>query len=153
MQLIISGRFEKIQTILRHTCSKEQSTVVKSGARYWQTRSLVRVASLKHARVLKVFKTLFYSPSVTSTPGEVARKDFLYAMLSIGFVPGKLYGSVWQFSPDLDKLAVERSVQFHEPHNVNTKILYCIARRHGRRLNRAYGWDGSSFTLEEKLKQ
>ena len=100
-----------------------------------------------------MFKTLFFSPSTTSTPGEVAWSDFLYAMVAVGFVPEKLYGSVWQFSPDRDKLAVERSIQFHEPHGANTKILYRIARRHGRRLNRAYGWDGSSFTLEEKSKE
>jgi hypothetical protein len=99
-----------------------------------------------------VFKTLFFTPSVTSTPGEVAWSDFLYAMVSMGFVPEKLYGSVWQFSPDPDKLDVDRSIQFHEPHGANTKILYRIARRHGRRLNRAYGWDGSSFILEEKSK-
>jgi hypothetical protein len=106
-----------------------------------------------NARAHKVFKTLFFSPSTTSTPGEVAWADFLYAMVAVGFVPEKLYGSVWQFSPDPDKLAVERSIQFHEPHGAGTKIVYRIARRHGRRLNRAYGWDGSSFTLEERTKQ
>jgi hypothetical protein len=53
-----------------------------------------------NARALKVFKTLFFTPSVTSTPGEVAWSDFLYAMASVGFVPEKLYGSVWQFSPE-----------------------------------------------------
>jgi hypothetical protein len=82
----------------------------------------------------------------------VLRALALYTMASIGFVPEKLYGSVWQFSPDPEKLAVERSIQFHEPHGANTKILYRIARRYGRRLNRAYGWDGSSFALEEKTK-
>jgi hypothetical protein len=106
-----------------------------------------------NTRALKVFKTLFFSHSTTSTPGEVAWMDFLHAMVSVGFVPQKLYGSVWQFSPDQDKLSVERSIQFHEPHGGNSKIPYHIARRHGRRLNRAYGWDGSSFALEEKTKQ
>lgn len=106
-----------------------------------------------NARALRVFKTLFFVPSTTSTPGEVAWADFLYAMVAVGFVPQKLYGSVWQFGPDPSKLAVERSIQFHEPHGANIKIPYQIARRHGRRLNRAYGWDGSSFTLEEKTKQ
>jgi hypothetical protein len=105
-----------------------------------------------NARALKVFKTVFFTSSVSSTPGEVAWADFLYAMGSVGFIPEKLYGSVWQFSPDLDKLNAERSIQFHEPHGGNSKIPYQIARRHGRRLNRAYGWSGSSFTLEVKLK-
>jgi hypothetical protein len=104
------------------------------------------------ARALKVFKTMFFTPSLTSTPGEVAWADFLFAMVSVGFNPQKLYESVWQFSPDPDKLDAERSIQFHEPHGGNSKIPYQIARRHGRRLNRAYGWSGSSFTLEDKLK-
>ena len=103
-------------------------------------------------RAFKVFKTFFFTPSVTSTPGEVAWSDFLYAMVSMGFILEKLYGCVWQFSPDPDKLNIDRSIQFHELHGANTKILYRIARRHGRRLKRAYGWDGSSFKLEEKSK-
>jgi hypothetical protein len=105
-----------------------------------------------NARALKVFKTVFFTPSVNSTPGEVAWANFLYAMVSVGFIPEKLYGSVWQFSPDSEKVDVQRSIQFHEPHGGNSKIPYQIARRHGRRLNRAYGWSGSSFTLEEKLE-
>ncbi|OBR02125.1 hypothetical protein CH63R_14426 [Colletotrichum higginsianum IMI 349063] len=34
------------------------------------------------ARALKVFRALFFDPAVTSTPGEVQWKDFLYAMTS-----------------------------------------------------------------------
>jgi len=105
-----------------------------------------------NARALRVFKTLFFTPSMTSTPGEVAWADFLYAMVSVGFIPEKLYGSIWQFSPHPDKLTVVRSIQFHEPHGGNSKIPYWTARRHGRRLNRAYGWQESTFTLEEKSK-
>ena len=125
--------------------SEAETVIPESQGQAWPQFAL-------NTRAFKVFKTLFFSPSTTSTPGEVAWSDFLYAMVAVGFVPEKLYGSVWQFSPDRDKLAVERSIQFHEPHGANTKILYRIARRHGRRLNRAYGWDGSSFTLEEKSK-
>lgn len=128
------------------TAAENDAAVPTPGA---QTEPLFAL----NARALKVFKTIFFTPSVTSTPGEVAWVDFLHAMISVGFVHQKLYGSVWQFSPDPDKLPVERSIQFHEPHGGNSKIPYRIARRHGRRLNRAYGWDGSSFTLEEKSKQ
>ena len=99
------------------------------------------------ARALKVFRTLFYTPSITGTPGEVAWTDFLHSMVSTGFVPEKLYGSIWQFSPT--KLDVERSIQFHEPHP-SGKIPYMNARRIGRRLERAYGWFWSMFTLAEK---
>jgi hypothetical protein len=96
-------------------------------------------------RALKVFNTIFFIPSTTSQPGEVAWGDFLYAMSSTGFTAEKLYGSVWQFTPT--KLDVERSIQFHEPHP-SGKIPFTTARRHGRRLNRAYGWHGGMFVLK-----
>ena len=98
-------------------------------------------------RALKVFRTIFFTPSATAMPGEVPWLDFLHAMSSTGFVPEKLYGSVWQFSPT--NLDVERSIQFHEPHP-SGKIPYRTARRHGRRLNRAYGWTGDNFILAER---
>ena len=50
------------------------------------------------SRFLKVFRTLFFNPAVTSSPGEVPWNDFLHAMTSTGlFGAEKLYGSVWQF--------------------------------------------------------
>lgn len=100
------------------------------------------------ARALKVFRTLFYTPSLTATPGEVSWTDFLHAMVSAGFKPEKLYGSVWQFRPT--KLDVERSIQFHEPHP-SGKLPYKTARRFGRRLNRAYGWGGEMFVPKEAV--
>lgn len=90
-------------------------------------------------RAFKVFSTLFFQPSQSSQPGEISWNDFLHVMASTAFAVEKLYGSVWQFSPrDLD---VERSIQFHEPHPI-AKIPFRMARRIGRRLNRAYGWNG-----------
>ncbi|KAB8075126.1 hypothetical protein BDV29DRAFT_172510 [Aspergillus leporis] len=97
-------------------------------------------------RALKVFTTLFYTPSRTSQPGEVAWTDFLHAMRSTGFALEKLYGSVWQFTPQT--LDVERSIQFHEPHP-SGKIPFRTARRHGRRLSRAYGWHAGMFRLSD----
>ncbi|KAK3989624.1 hypothetical protein QBC44DRAFT_327308 [Cladorrhinum sp. PSN332] len=98
------------------------------------------------ARALKVFRTLFFNPDITSTPGEIPWTDFLHAMTSLGFLAQKLYGSVWQFQPT--KLDVERAIQFHEPHPKG-KIPFREARRHGRRLERAYGWLGPMFVLKE----
>ncbi|KAK6716526.1 hypothetical protein SNK04_007475 [Fusarium graminearum] len=49
------------------------------------------------ARALKVFRTLFLNPEVTSSPGVVAWNDFLHAMALTGFQIEKLYGSMWQF--------------------------------------------------------
>lgn len=65
-------------------------------------------------RALRVLGTLFHIPNVTDQTGEIAWRDFLYAMASTGFAPHKLYGSIWQFTPR--NLDVERSIQFHEPH-------------------------------------
>jgi hypothetical protein len=65
-------------------------------------------------------------------------------MGTTAFTVEKLYGSVWQFTPR--NLDVERSIQFHEPHPI-AKIPFLVARRIGRRLNRAYGWHGQMFAL------
>jgi hypothetical protein len=97
-------------------------------------------------RAIKVFSTLFHTPSSPDQAGEIPWADFLHAMVAAGFGPAKLYGSVWQFTPF--KLDVERSIQFHEPHP-RGKIPFRTARRFGRRLNRAYGWRGDMFVLAE----
>ncbi|KAG0050121.1 hypothetical protein BGZ83_005080 [Gryganskiella cystojenkinii] len=101
-------------------------------------------------RSFKVFGTLFYQPTASAQPGEIPWNDFLHAMTNVGFAVEKLYGSVWHFSPSLDSnkfMAMDRSIQFHEPHPI-AKIPYRIGRRFGRRLFRAYGWRGETFKLE-----
>ncbi|KAF2966549.1 hypothetical protein GQX73_g7027 [Xylaria multiplex] len=98
------------------------------------------------ARALKVFRIVFFDPAANTSAGEVAWRDFLHAMSSTGFTAQKLYGSVWHFQPT--RLDVERSIQFHEPHP-RGKIPFLVARRHGRRLSRAYGWYGTMFVLKD----
>jgi hypothetical protein len=97
-------------------------------------------------RALKVFRVLFYNPDRTTTPGEVAWRDFLHAMNAAGLCPQKLYGSVWQFQPTGPGPLV-RAIQFHEPHPTG-KIPFWVVRRHGRRLQRAYEWCGDTFILQ-----
>ena len=109
-------------------------------------------------RALKTFSFLFSIPSAASPSGgsgdgpaaggELPWADFLHAMSSAGFGVEKMYGSAWQFTPT--NLDVERSISFHEPHPIG-KLSWWVARRYGRRLNRAYGWDGASFALDEKV--
>ncbi|KAH7324574.1 hypothetical protein B0I35DRAFT_449502 [Stachybotrys elegans] len=97
-------------------------------------------------RALKVFRILFYDPAITSTPGEVSWRDFIYALTSTGkFTAEKLYGSVWQFSRI--GASDQSRIQFHEPHP-HGKVPFVVARRHGRRLSRAYGWTGETFILK-----
>ncbi|KAK0702821.1 hypothetical protein B0H67DRAFT_595155 [Lasiosphaeris hirsuta] len=99
------------------------------------------------SRALKVFRTLFFDPGVTSSPAVVCWQDFVYAMTSTGlFSAEKLYGSVWQFQR-LDT-KTPTGIQFHQPH-LQGKILFAVARSMGRRLNRSFGWIGTSFVLEE----
>ena len=104
-------------------------------------------------RAFKAFSFLFFTPSASSPAsdaaagGELLWKDFLHAMGSAGFGVEKMYGSAWQFTPT--SLDVERSISFHEPHP-DSKLAWQVARRYGRRLNRAYGRDGASFALAEK---
>jgi hypothetical protein len=108
-------------------------------------------------RHLSVYCTLFYTPNASSTPGEVPWTNFLSAMAAVGFAPEMLYGSVWSFTPIPPTMTTPTSldlalcIQFHEPHP-SGKIPYRTSRRHGRRLNRAYGWHGMIFKLEEKVK-
>ncbi|UKZ75714.1 hypothetical protein TrVFT333_003406 [Trichoderma virens FT-333] len=97
-------------------------------------------------RALKVFRTLFFNPAITSSPGEIAWNDFLHAMKSVGLSAQKLYGSVWQFS--LAQTDGYASVQFCEP-RCKSKIPFMVARRQGRTLTRAYGWTGSMFVLKK----
>ena len=103
---------------------------------------------LVDARSFKVFRTLFFNPTVTSSPGEISWNDFLHAMTSTGlFAAEKLYGSVWQFQKLVG--GDQSRIQFHEPHP-RGKIPFTTARRHGRRLNRAFGRNRDMFVLKGK---
>ncbi|KAK5989973.1 hypothetical protein PT974_08236 [Cladobotryum mycophilum] len=117
--------------------------VAKSAPKYDPPPSICVVDT----RALKVFRTLFFNAAVTSTPGEISWNDFLHAMTSTGFAAEKRYGSVWQFQ--MLGEAGQVRIQFHEPHPMG-KIPFFMARRHGRRLNRALRWAGTTFVLKEK---
>jgi hypothetical protein len=164
-------------TSKKHRSSEKQTTSDCSSAPAVQAPALsednaVTPSTFKtkvNARALKTFKALFFIPSAGATPGEVPWKDFLYAMSSAGFQAEKMYGSAWKFDPinaasddtsttasaattsDGQGTNSRSSIIFHEPHPSN-KIPYTTARRHGRRLARAYGWSGETFVLAGKEK-
>jgi hypothetical protein len=98
-------------------------------------------------RTLRVFNTLFYSP--TASAGELPRAvkwdEFKRAMARVGFSVEKLQGSAWQFNPNVEH-GLKRSIQFHEPHP-DSDIPYYMARRFGRRFKRVYGWSLETFRL------
>lgn len=91
---------------------------------------------------LKVFRSMFYVRDVTGQRRKVDWKDFLHAMTKVGFAAAKLYGSVWQFSPQGPDAS--RSFHVHEPHPGN-EIPHVMARNIGRRLTHTYGWTGENF--------
>ncbi|KAH7124217.1 hypothetical protein EDB81DRAFT_812100 [Dactylonectria macrodidyma] len=137
----------KVKVKTRGTTSKPQIDSTEASETTGHSPGDTQSSFPVDSRALKVFRTLFFNPTMTSTPAEVPWKDFLHAMISAGFKVEKLYGSVWQFSPT--NLDVERSIHFHEPHPKG-KLAFEVARRYGRRLNRAYGWFGGMFVLKEK---
>lgn len=91
-------------------------------------------------RCAKVFRALFTTSGATAGTKVITWTEFLQAMAATGFAPEKLYGSVWQFT----NTDMSRSIHFYEPHPEHTLPLY-LARRMGRRLKRAFGWQGDDF--------
>ncbi|KAL0930121.1 uncharacterized protein CTRU02_214941 [Colletotrichum truncatum] len=140
----------KVKEKTRGVATKKTLVATEAGQSTGVSDASGAVSIPVDARSFKVFRTLFYDPDVTSHPGEVSWKDFLHAMTSTGiFAAEKLYGSVWQFQR-VDGLDQSR-IQFHEPHP-HGKIPFVVAKRHGRRLNRNYGWTGDMFTLKGSEK-
>ncbi|CAH0055009.1 unnamed protein product [Clonostachys solani] len=102
-------------------------------------------------RAMKVFRKLFFDPEFGTGSGELAWKDFVYAMTGPGlFSAEQLYGSAWGFSRDGDPgSSVGRSrMLFHQPHPSN-KMSIEIARSIGGRLQRHFGWDINTFVLSK----
>lgn len=96
-------------------------------------------------RAFKVFNTLFHIPTVADHAGQLPWIEFLHAMASTGCSVEKLHESVWQFTRS--RLDVQNSISFHEPHPAG-KIAFRTARHMGRRLQRAYRWEGGMFGVE-----
>jgi hypothetical protein len=148
----ITGTFDRTSTSGKAPKSKTKGSVAPEADAHAQAPDLSLGTQEPgkisvDARASKAFRTLFHSPNNPNTPGEIPWTDFLHAMVSAGFSAEKLWGSAWSFTPKSANVSVERSIQFHEPHPVS-KIPFIIARRHGRRLARTYGWDGDTFCLD-----
>jgi hypothetical protein len=100
------------------------------------------VLSKKSHNVLRAF--FHKADSSQQHVGKVKWDEVVRALVDVGFTAEHMYGSQWQFTPS-NRLGLARGISFHEPHPSNEVPLE-LARRMGRRLNRAYGWDGSTFT-------
>jgi hypothetical protein len=99
-------------------------------------------------RAYNVLSLLFHNPMDDKLPGDIPWTDFLHALSSIGFAVERNHGSAWLFTPI--QLPVDRPIIFHEPHP-SSRIQIQIARRHGRRLERAYGWSSQTFVREGEV--
>lgn len=115
-----------------------------------KTRGIAIPASATPDHALTVMRAFFRVPLTDATQAAIPWKDFLHAMVSLGFTPEKL---LWQ------RLAIctahserQSEFQFNEP-QPDDKLEYLRARRNGRRLTRAYGWTGDMFELREKEKE
>lgn len=94
---------------------------------------------------IPIFRALFHSPTANSdeTPSKIAWIDFVRVLTNLGFSAEKQHGSAWQFTP-AKKMNLSRGIQFHEPHP-GSEVSLILARRFGRRLNRAYGCEAANF--------
>ncbi|KAI4676816.1 uncharacterized protein J4E84_009411 [Alternaria hordeiaustralica] len=89
-----------------------------------------------------VIKALFHVPNDSEPPGKIRWDQLVATLTKLGFAVEKLHGSAWQFTPK--KLNLPRGIQFHEPHP-SGEVPLTLARRYGRRLARAYGWEAAMF--------
>jgi len=89
-----------------------------------------------------VIKALFHMPNDSEPPGKIRWDQLVATLTKLGFAVEKLHGSAWQFTPK--KLNSPRGIQFHEPHP-SGEVPLALARRYGRRLARAYGWEAAMF--------
>jgi len=97
-------------------------------------------------RAYAIFSVLFHNiqRNDKQLPGEIAWTDFLHALSSTGFSIEKQTGSAWLFVPPSSIGSCP--IMFHEPHP-SSKIPIQVARRHGRRLTRTYGWNSATFVI------
>ncbi|KAF2821818.1 hypothetical protein CC86DRAFT_410897 [Ophiobolus disseminans] len=98
----------------------------------------------KHS--FEAFRALFHMPGKEQA-ASIRWNDVVSALTSIGFSAQHLHGSQWQFNPaaaPVAELNLRRGIGFHAPHPAD-EVPLDLARRHGRRLSRAYGWEGSMF--------
>jgi hypothetical protein len=127
-----------IPLALRPAITKEPSP-----APLIHTTNIISVSNRAYA----IFSVLFHDPynNNKQLPGEIAWTDFLHALSSAGFSIEKQTGSAWLFVPA--PTIGPSPIIFHEPHP-SSKIPIHIARRHGRRLTRTYGWNSDTFVVQ-----
>lgn len=121
----------------------EQESAVHADRKDILTENLTttRTIPVSH-RAQKLFSILFNNSAEGNLPGEVPWNEFLHALSSAGFAVEKNHGSAWLFTPP--PVDGWHPIIFHEPHP-SSKIPIQVALRHGRRLERAYGWTAQTF--------
>jgi hypothetical protein len=92
-----------------------------------------------------VFQAMFHIPGENEQPGTLRWNAVVSALVHLGFAAQHMHGSQWQFTPS-PALNLTRGISFYEPHP-GDEVPVELARKYGRRLNRAYGWEGPMFKM------
>jgi hypothetical protein len=117
-------------------------------ARSTQTLYPPTIPQLSEAN-LKVFRSIFYLASnIKERPPQISQQNIVEAMIAIGFVAQKTYGSAWLFTPKAElkmyegqAIQIELAYDDNIPEFVPPWALWYV----GRRLRRAYGWRREMF--------
>lgn len=149
----ITGSFSRLAVSSINTKNKTRgiaTTIVDSTLASTSTPSKPPSKNLYHVdrNSLLVFRALFYSKNDGELPRSIRWTDVVSTLTKVGFSAEKLHGSAWQSTPPRT-MAVNRGIQFHEPHS-DGEVPLVLARNYGRRLTRAHGWEGSMFKLKRQ---
>ncbi|KAJ6116203.1 hypothetical protein N7523_005530 [Penicillium sp. IBT 18751x] len=91
---------------------------------------------------LQVFQMLLPHRWDGALPGQLPRKDFVFAMNEAGFqtepIPGSSVGFIHK--------ETRQRIQVHRPHP-HPKYEFLVARNIGKRLRDRFGWDEETFCL------
>lgn len=147
----ITGSFDK-SLIIEKTKEKTRGTPAAAEepaepAREPSPEAAIEFAVGKHS--YEAFRALFHMPGEAPV-ASVRWNDVVGALTDIGFSAQHLHGSQWQFNPvaaPVAELDLKRGISFHAPHP-GDEVPLELARRYGRRLSRAYGWEGTMFKEE-----
>ena len=142
----ITGNFDRFAVAgkIKSKTHSEMDAAAQNADEAAQEQPIAMSKSLYHVGkdTYIVIKALFHVPNDSEPPGKIRWDQLVAALTKLGFAVEKLHGSAWQFTPK--KLNLPRGIQFHEPHP-SGEVPLALARRYGRRLARAYGWEAAMF--------
>ena len=98
-------------------------------------------------KAYKAYRAIFHTPG-ESPAAAMDWIDVVSALTDVGFSAEQLHVSQWQSNPVANQVVgmnLGPGISLHAPHS-GSEVPVELARYYGKRLNRAYGWDGTMFT-------